>query len=831
MSRFSLPGRKSVATNDGAPNTARDTPRKRRHGSARERGGAARLRSISLPSWIPGRGGRERGTGTKGISEGRYLVAGAALLAVMATIATIGFRSILSSWDFLLPATVGAVVAAAIGLLAARWRLLLGESVAMSALAFFALGGLATRGIPTITAYKDFLNGIVDGWADLLSSAPPADLTPPFRAVPYTVAWVAAGTGVEILRHTKRPGVPAFGPFLAFGLSLLFIVERHNIAVSQGAAMSACVFVLVQLGQRAIATTQHVGQLNEFERPTVRIARQRFAIAGLLLVVAVGAAPFVGPHLPFAQAMDRFDLRQYQEPPFNPLNLGSPLADVKSFLVDAANQENNKLMFTVSGGPETPRWPMAVMTAYNGVVWTVADAEKAESAFVPVDSQLPETERIEPTDSTSVTFEVRLDGLDGVFLPTPGPINRRLTFDSGDEDVRMNLETGTLALPNGLRSGLTYEIESVVPPMPTDEALLQSQIPAAPLSSAEAELYPQDLRNEASDIVQGQQHEWGEVMQIRNTLIGRGGYDISPSTRPGEAIARIEDFLLGSDVPIGFEEQFAATAGVLARIDGLRARVVVGFIIPDSRWENASAQVFSSDISAWIEVDTGPVTGWVPVDVTPMTEIAPEQEPQTVEENPIAVPNPPAPPPRPPATRANEGIDAGDDGLRLRYLIPGQEGISATTIVAVSLGAGPIVLFATFCAVVVALKWRRRRRRQSTSDTNGRVAGAWAEVVDRARDAGSVSVPRATTQERIATYLTNDPRLAGAEGDLWRLGREVDRSTFSARPASPEGAALAWESSRRVIDEMRRHRSGWERFRMKVNPRSLMRDPVQTGTE
>ena len=156
-------------------------------------------------------------------------------------------------------------------MLVARWRrLLLGESVALSALAFVLLGGVAVNGVPTPGAYAAFARGLVDGWADLLSSAPPADITDQLRALPFTVAWLAAAVGGEIARHSRRPGLPAIGPILALALSLLFTVEERWLALLQGAGILAGTLALITVGQR-------LGR-----RPTVdrrrRRARRRRAV-------------------------------------------------------------------------------------------------------------------------------------------------------------------------------------------------------------------------------------------------------------------------------------------------------------------------------------------------------------------------------------------------------------------------------------------------------------------------------------------------------------------------------------------------------------------------
>ena len=89
---------------------------------------------------------------------------------------------------------------------------------------------------------------MVDGWADLLSTAPPADVTDQLRALPFTIAWLAAAIGGEIARNTRRPGLPAIGPLLALALSLLFTVEERWLALLQGAGILAGTLALIAVG-------------------------------------------------------------------------------------------------------------------------------------------------------------------------------------------------------------------------------------------------------------------------------------------------------------------------------------------------------------------------------------------------------------------------------------------------------------------------------------------------------------------------------------------------------------------------------------------------------
>ena len=286
---------------------------------------------------------------------GTYTAVAVAIVAVMSMIAAVAFRSTLSGWSFVSAAAIGAVGASVIVLFARFRRLLLGESVALSAIGFVVLGGIAVGGVPTPSAYGAFARGLVDGWADLLSSAPPADITEQFRALPFTVAWLSAAVGGEIARHSRRPGLPAIGPILALALSLLFTVEERWLALAQGAGILAGTLLLITAGQR-FARRRFVATLDEFDAGAVATNRTRLMLGAVVVVGAVVAAPIVGPHLPGADSNERFDLRRYQVPPFDPLPVPSPLAEVKASLKD---DRKDDVVFTVAG--DTPvtacRWP------------------------------------------------------------------------------------------------------------------------------------------------------------------------------------------------------------------------------------------------------------------------------------------------------------------------------------------------------------------------------------------------------------------------------------------------------------------------------------------
>ena len=727
-----------------------------------------------------------------------------AIVAAMSMVAAISFRSALSGWSFVTAAAIGVLGASAVVLFAHRRRLLLGESVALSAITFVLLGGIAVGGVPTPSAYSAFARGLIDGWADLLSSAPPADITEQLRALPFAVAWLAAAVGGEIARHSRRPGLPAIGPILALALSLLFTVYERWLALAQGAGILAGTFALIVIGQR-FNRTATARMSDEPDDAATATNRLRLMLGAAVIVGAVLAAPVVGPRLPLAEANERFDLRRYQVPPFDPLAVPSPLVQLKASLKD---DRRDDVIFEVEGDTPIDRWPVAVMSDYDGVVWTVADPERDPEAneFVPVDTQLPELSDPLPEGAETVEHTVTIRDLGGNFLPTAGTA-RRLGLPEG-LDRRLNLETGTVALPNGVADGLTYEVTSAVVPTYDDATLGAATIEPVDRTE-ELELLPPPVRNLAADLVEGRTRGWDQMAAIRDAFVATGYYDVSPDTPPGHSYGRIATMLEDPTRVVGFEEQYAAAAAVMAQVAELPVRVVVGYRIPAASWRDGRAEVTASDIAAWVEVDAGEL-GWVPVDVTPDRSRTPDPETQGATTEEVAIPNPPPPPPPPPNVepprQEDEAIDDEFEPVSHQFEATGPATWAIVTATAVGL---PILLFALFAAVVVGWKALRRRRRRTRPSPTGRIAGAWAEAVDRCTEAGAPRPVDTTPNETVRMYAA-EQGLSAVEPDLraaCRPGRPGDvrrvasvgraRRTRRGSAATRSSPSCAGRASRR----------------------------------
>jgi transglutaminase-like putative cysteine protease len=761
-----------------------------------------------------------------------------AIVTVMSAVAAIGFRGVFADWSFLPAAVAGSVGAAAVVMFVRAARLGVPEALLVSIAAFVLVGTVATSGAPTPSAFETFFEGLIAGWSRLLSSTPPIDVTAEFRVLPFTVAWFGASVGGELLRVRRVPGLAALGPIAALVLTLLITLEDRRVALAQGAVMAVGTLLLAW-------TQQHQGERAE-RRPETTRSRPRRAAVGVASALAVAAvvtlaAPLLGPRLPLASANERFDLRQVQTPPFDPLEEPSLLAQVKAGLQD---EYARRVVFRVTSDAMLDRFPLVVLDHYTNEFWAVADASSASARFRPVDSNFPPPDDVEIDQRESVEATIEIGAFDEiargeftpVWLPTPGwPVS--ITSDT-PLDLRFAVDTGTVAAaPAGAPRGTVYDVVAALPPE-FDDALLRgiSVTPVEPLDLA----VPQ-LRDFAADVLEGAGVGWEQVDAIRSRLVDTGFYDSRPTSvsgRPGHSLGRLAELVNDPDRVVGFEEQYAAVAGLLARGAGLPSRVVVGYRIddPEARWTDGQLDVRADDVSAWIEVRFDGV-GWVPVDVTPPRDRQPDDTPIGRSRREGAIPNPPPDPPPPalpPQLDRDEELDDEESSTQddeEEEVAAGGGFWSPVTVVGTAVGI-PLLVIVGLATLIVVLKRQRTERRRAASSPSRRVAGAWHEVLDRYQEAGASPASHATTHEfarglRAASLVDNEE-----EALLLALADDADEAAYHPAPPTDERAAAAWEKSDALLVGLVGRQRGIERWRRRLDPRPLMRkDPLMSDPD
>lgn len=740
------------------------------------------------------------------------------VVAGMTLAATLGLRGAFVDWTFLVPAGLGVAVAVTVALIADRLRVDAGESMALSLLGFAIMGAVAVSRAPSPGAFATFARGVIGGWADFLTTAAPVDVIGGVRAVPYAVGWFGTLIGVEIVRATRRPALPAVGPLLAAVLTVLITLEDRTVAVVEGALIVVGAIGLGLIQQRLNRNVEELSAEATADAP--HRTRQGIAVsAALLAVIAIGAT-FVGPRLPLADANDRFDLRDVLRPPWSPLEVPSPLVELKASLKDAREEE---VVFEVTGPIEVQRWRVAALSNYDGVIWAVADGVVGDAEFVPVGSQFPLADGRPADEADTVVHEVTIRSLGSHWFPAAG---RPFSIVSDDDlDLRFNVETGTVGTPAALADGLTYRIESIPERLPPRAELLGATM--TPIDRIDQlPTVPPQVRNLAADLTEGLPFGWAQVEAISDAFLAGGFYADGPEIPPGHSFARMATFLEDPERWIGYAEQYAAAAAVLTRIAEVPSRIVVGYEIPPERYIDGRAQVFAGDISAWLEVRTDEY-GWVAVRVTPNEAREPSDEELGITTREVASPSPPPPPPPLPEQQITQQEVEDLDDLEVperdedENLAAG--GLPLPAVIALAV-AVPLVAIVLVAALVILLKVARGNRRRTRGTAAHQVVGAWNELLDRYREAGIRRPPQTTPNEAVQWILSEDDSGGAVSDALVGVAAGVDRAAYHRDEPTNEDAEAVWRQYEAVVSNLYQSRSPRRRWAMKADPRTLFGD-------
>ena len=760
--------------------------------------------------------------GAAGVLRGRRIrLMALPVVAAMAAVAALPFGGAFDGWSFQIAVAAAAVAAAGVSSLATAKRWLVGESVAALVGAYVVAGVVVVGGVPSPDAFGELARGAVNGWAELLSVAPPAESLGALRAVPFSAVFFGAALGCELARNTRRLALPALGPLATLALAILFSPEARALALPAGCILAAGFLVLMWLRGDALAVGGVAARRGWF--------RAVAAAAALALVVA--GSLLIGPKLPGADANDRFALHEYRRNPFDPFDTPSPLVAFKGNL---AQSRVSDVMFEVEGTVEVTRFAVATLAVFDGRVWAVADGSQGRQSedFHPVSSKMPASPQPAPAGEVELTLTIRALGQAGSgrsrdpWLPRAGWVTS-VESERTDPDFRLNLHTGTLALNGGLEPDERFTVRSR-PPLAGEELEASADLRFG--NEARYWHLPSEfprINDLSGAIVEGSQEGFGRVLRLRDRL-REGYYAEDESAPPGHNYSRILSFL-GEEPLRGYDEQYAAAAAVLARAAEIPARVVVGYRIDPSRWRDGTAKVRSGDITAWLEVLLQD-QGWITVDVTPDKDREYEEQDLGVVQEPVAIPNPPPPPPpaqSPVTTLPQEVVDEGDldeEDEEEEVAEGALVGVARVVAVAGAAASVPMVLGGLFLAVVALLKARRLRRRRRGPPTD-QVLGAWGELRDRFAEAGLRGGPADTPSESIEA-IRESASSNGIEIDVERLRSMAEAVDYAAyAPADPEQplADRSWGAEKAAVVELKQKLSLRKRVVMLADPRTLTR--------
>lgn len=663
---------------------------------------------------------------------------------------------------FPVPVLVVAATAALRGR-ARRWR------------AAGALGAVAA-GILTAVLAADgtpagAVTGVVDGPRQLLTTEWPSPLVPTLAATIAALVGVVTAVAAELAARDRwhlAPLVPVGAGFV--------------ILLALGAPVRPAAWVVAGLVVLAAALALLPGTDSLRHRVGILSGDRTLAVTAAAIAVTAIAVSIV------VAFSDRADPRRVE-----PADLTAAVLDPieASAALRAADPTIQLFEITDRSAVATPampsRWRVAALDEYDGQRWV------PEVTLRPIGERLGQTDDAagELTFRYELTF--RTDDID--LVPFPG---RPLAVDA---PVETDTERVAVRLLGGVTADTTVHVESEIAPSAATAAT--SQLPIRPVDEI-ADSFTEaarELGGESTVIIE-------QLRTIEDTMREDWVLD-AQAPGGGQQLALIERFV--TDTNRGTREQFVTAFVLLARSIGVDARVATGFEVPAD--DLVSPLVIESDhAAAWPEVRLAD-GDWMAFDPVPTAEKPPDEEPTDPPEaqSPAAA----QPPSQPPAEEGDDEeettVVADTAESRWGAVVAIVARVGAVTALAVS----PLLLVV---AVILALKWQRRRRRLRDPDPARRVRGAWANATDALVDAGLTIAP-SWTDDRIAVGAAELAPTAPHE--LRRLAAMSTAVTFGPRQHADRIVDDAAATSRLVESALRADRTRWQRIRWRLSLRSF----------
>lgn len=685
-------------------------------------------------------------------------------------------------WSGYLPALAGVTAGAGIAVLAVWRRWGIGGWAVALILAYYLLGGpLALTettyyGVaPSIETLQRLTLLIFQSWKDLLSVATPAgELSGPQAAALLGGLLVAAASlGFALLTRAviwplllpigwlafciafgvrDTPGSSWLG--VALGVGLVAWLVAHRMSRERQANESFLIRRDSGLGPRAV---------------------KMISAVVVVLVAAAGAVAYSGY---LSGDVNRKLLRDLVEPPLDLRDYPSAL--MKYRLYELTQKE--EVLFRVSGAPEGGRLRVATMDSWDGITFHVS---AQAGNFLRTGSQMP----WHPEGDAMHTV-VTVEGYEGPWVPTFGPA-KQLTF-SGERAAELtrslfyNRDSAQAIATAGLTRGSVISAEVVPSVVHSAEARgAMAEAGSGSARPASTSRVPDAISSAASAWTEDAISTFDRLRIIEEKLRTDGTYSNGEDNRSasGHTAYRLAAMMGGRQL-IGSDEQYASTMALMATELGIPTRVVLGFYPTEptsDQWE-----LTGEDAHVWVEADIDGY-GWVVFDPTPDRDKPPQTETPKPKPKPKPQVDPPPPPPEripddpsliDPEVSDPEDDDQDEDSGWLGYLI----------VAAVVMGS--LTVLATPFIIIALLKVLRTRRRRERGAYTQRLAGAWADILDRARDMGFVAASNRTRRESVAELSQRYP-----EVDLSGVAGKVDSAIFGYGPPDEQTFEAIWEET------------------------------------
>ncbi|WP_426573690.1 transglutaminaseTgpA domain-containing protein [Aquihabitans sp. McL0605] len=453
------------------------------------------------------------------------------------------------------------------------------------------------------------------------------------------------------------------------------------------------------------------------------VARTVVAVAAVVLLLTVLLAPMLLPYVgKAAQAGQGATLDPRR---------GDTTALRATDSLDMTQRPDltDKVVFTVDTDRAT-YWRGETFDVWDGRRWTRSDSS---SAPLPADGRpVISADDLGGSGSDVVDqrFRMRADYADVIYA---APTAVKVEVDGPVRQV-----TGGTLLTAPLGPGATYSVQSRrVAYTPELLRSLDGAIPAdVSATYAQAPVTTDRVRKAATQVTAGATSQYDKILALESWMGGRVEYSLDAPLAP-KGVDVVDHFLFKAKQ--GWCEQIASSLVVLARANGIPARLATGFVPDDRDAITGVYDVRERDAHAWAEV-WFPKVGWVPFDPTAHVAMA------------------------------------GSDKARptvLQWLVD--------HAVVIALGVAVVVLLIGPVRALVRRRGARRPRRSAD----------WAVTADRQLDALGRRVDRARGSPETASAYAAALALRYDDPLLIEVGRTIDDGLYAEHPPSAERQAEA----------------------------------------
>jgi transglutaminase-like putative cysteine protease len=739
------------------------------------------------------------------------------LIAAATVLTATLYGAFFSGRAYLPPLIAVALVSAALAVAAAAARLPGLPTVIAGAVGFglTAVSAVLTStlrdGIPTALTFREGWRALSGGWAAMLSIAAPAPATPQLLMTPALITWVAGFLAVTLALRTRNVLGPAAILVCAQAAGLMFAANQASTHLTQTCGLLVLLLVLTLIRARGPAGDPG-----------------RLIGARLALVVAVAGTGVLGALASTSvDAAQRFNPRALLTPPLHLDQTLSPLSEVRAQL--RLDSPRDLFTITISGAPDPVDLIQTVaLDSFDGLEWTSSDSFRVAGPVLAPDQAAP--------GAVTLTERVTVRALPGPYLPVAGqPARIDASFGPGGL-VGFSPASGTLVADAASLTGGSYTVvadgQSAVADLAN--AAAGSGASFAPYTALRG--VPAPLAALARRITAGASAPYAKLVAIDDYL---RRLPVSLNAPPGDSYGALLRMLgLGVQREPGYADQHAAAFAVLARIERLPTRVMVGYRLPASRLPASQGSgrgfvVSTADAYAWAQAYLQGC-GWINFDPTNTADTAVISRAVTAPVQP-ARPSPVVKRGSRPAT----GTGSTRSGSRRSDGTPASRARPGTTSSLTSPQVLIPVLAAGLCAAVAGMtagKRLQRRRRRRQGEPPMRVIGAWEEAVDRLADAGVRFDGSQTPLELAgrAAYRGTGPAAGGQRvlalvaPYLGALAAMTTEAAFSDNPVSAEDTESAWLLEAQIGKALYRGRRAAYRAAHWTVPAPLLRTARRT---